>query len=304
MTSQRRAIFAFCVLALGLSSSALGQSLTFSSRDSETPIDVTADGGIEWRQTQKIFVARGNAKAVQGDVSVTADELVAHYRESPAGATEVFRVDAVGNVKMTSSDESATGAAAIYDIDKSVLVVEGDPVVLKTGKGSMTARTALQYWSKEFVAVAEGDAEAVDGQRRLRADKLTAYFRDRDAKGGAKTGRATTGSFGRNELVLVRGEGNVRLTTAKEILRGDRGEYNLETGVAKLEGGVKMTQGQNQLNGAFAVVDTKAGTSRLFGSAAEAGVPGPRDDARVKALLAPRPRKDPLVPAVPSGSGG
>ena len=304
----RRAMFALGVLALGLSPSALGQSLTFSSRDSETPIDVTADGGIEWRQTQKIFVARGNAKAVQGDVSVAADELVAHYRESPTGATEVFRVDAVGNVKMASADETATGAAAIYDIDKAVLVVEGDPVVLKNAKGSMTARRALQYWSKELVAVAEGDAEAVDGQRRLRADKLTAYFKDRGAKDGAKdgakTGNATTGSFGRAELVSVRGEGNVRLTTAKEILRGDRGEYSLETGVAKLEGGVKMTQGQNQLNGAFAVVDTKAGTSRLFGSAAEAGVPGPRDDARVKALLAPRPRKDPLAPAVPAGSGG
>lgn len=282
-----------------LSAAAWAQSLTFSSRDSDKPIEVTADGGIEWRQNEKLFIARRNARAVQGDVSVAADELVAHYREAPGGGTEVFRVDAVGNVKMSSADETATGSAAIYDIDKAVLVIEGSPITLKTAKGSMTAQSLLQYWSKERIAVAEGDAEAEDGERRLRADRLTAYFRE---QGGQASSRA--GSFGRNELISVRGEGNVRLSTKKEVVRGERGEYNFETGVARLDGGVKMTQGDNQLNGAVAVLDTKAGSSRLFGSAAEAGGSGVRDDARVKALIAPKPRKEPMASAAPGKTGG
>lgn len=277
---------------------AAAQSLSFSSRNSDKPIDVTADGGIEWRQKEKLFIARKNARASQGDVSVTADELVAHYREKPGGGSEVFQVDALGNVKMTSADETAAGAAAIYDIDRAVLVMEGDPISLTTANGSMTARGTLQYWSKERVAVADGEAEARDDTRRLKADRLIAYFKDADGGANAK------GSFGKNALSLVRGEGRVQMSTAKEVIRGDRGEYNLDTGIAKLDGAVKMTQGENQLNGAFAVLDTKAGSSRLFGSAAEAGVPGPKEDGRVKALLAPRPRTEPIAPAVPEKSGG
>lgn len=281
------------ITAVLLSTSALAQSLSFSSKDSDQPIDVTADNGIEWRQNERLFIARGNAKATQGDVSVTADELTAHYRTTPGGGTEVFRVDALGNVKMVSAAETATGGAAIYDFDKAVLVMEGDPIMLTTAKGAVTANRTIQYWANERVAVAEGNAEARDEERRLQADRITAYFKE--AAPGAKKGTP-----GDNELRLVQGEGNVRMTTAKEVIRGQRGEYNLESGVAKLDGSVNITKDNNQLSGAFAVVDTKAGTSRLFGSAREAGVSGPADDSRVKALLAPKPRREPL----PRGAGG
>jgi hypothetical protein len=57
-----------------------------------------------------------------------------------------------------------------------------------------------------------------------------------------------------------------------------------------------MTRDNSQLNGGFAVVNLKSGISRLYGSAAEARVPGgvlpPR---RVNALLAPRPRANDSV---------
>ena len=72
-------------------------------------------------------------------------------------------------------------------------------------------------------------------------------------------------------------------------MRGARGEYNRETGIAKVEGKVTLTQGQNQVQGGFAVIDTKAGTSRLFGSATEAKTSSPGANNRVKALIAPKP---------------
>ena len=162
---------------------AFGQSLSFTSKDPNKPIQVTADQGIEWQQTDKRFIARGNAKATQGDINVTADELTAHYRETKSGATEVYRVDAIGRVTIASKDETASGAAAVYDFDKEVLVIEGSPVTLSTPTGKVTAQQAIQYWSKEKVAVAEGDAEAQDETRDIKADKLTAFFAE--AKPGA-----------------------------------------------------------------------------------------------------------------------
>ncbi len=271
------------VLAGALPSVVMAQSLSFTSKDPTKPIQVTADQGIEWQQKDKRFVARGNAKAIQGDMNVSADELTAHYRETKGGGTEVYRVDAFGKVSITSKDEAASGAAAVYDFDKEVLVIEGNPVSLTTASGKVTARQAIQYWSKEKVAVADGDAEAQDETRRIKADKLTAYFSDTPAKG--KNTDATRG-----DIRLVQGEGNVVLTTAKESVRGTKGEYNRETGIAKIEGKVQLTQGANTASGGFAIIDTNAGTSRLFGSAAEAKTPGPAGNARVRALIAPKPQ--------------
>ena len=95
---------------------------------------------------------------------------------------------------------------------------------------------------------------------------------------------------------------NVRLATAKGLARGDRGDYNLETGIATIEGSVKITQDNSQLNGGFAVVNTKTGISRLYGSAAAAGMPSPRENTRVKALIAPSPGS-PAEPAAAAGGG-
>ncbi len=284
---------------------AAAQSLSFSSKDSDKPITVTAKEGLEWRQTEKQFVARGDAKAVQDETEVTADQLVAHYREKPGSTgeesgSEVYRVDAVGHVIVKSKNETATGDAAVYDFDRKVLVMQGEQVNLVTGDGNVTAHKTLQYWSDQNVAVAEGDAVAVDttpgnAGRRIRADRLTAFFRDAGDKKGAAKGR---------DLIFLQGAGNVVLTTKTEIVRGDRADYNLDTGMATVEGGVKMTRDKNQLNGGYAVVNVKGGVSRLYGSAAEAkGAPGAgaAPPARVRALLAPNNKSTDNAP-MPQGN--
>ncbi|MBL8643388.1 MAG: hypothetical protein JNK21_05600 [Rhodospirillaceae bacterium] len=291
-------ILALTTAILVMPALAAAQSLNFTSKDPNRPIEVTADQGIEWQQSGRMFVARGNAKAKQNDMSVTADELTAHYRDTRTGGTEVYRVDAVGNVTIASSSEQATGSSAVYDFDKEVLVIAGGPkpVTLTTATGKVTAEDSIQYWQKEKVAVAQGNAEAQDETRRIRADKLTAYFTD-DNTAASKDSTLKTG-----EIKLVQGEGNVTLRTAKETVKGTRGEYNRDTGIAKVEGNVTMVQGQNQISGGFAVVDTKAGTSRLFGSAAEAKTASPRADGRVRALIAPTPRSaaDSAAPETPA----
>ena len=287
--AARHAVMLGLALAV-LPAAAMAQSLSFTSKDPDKPIEVTADAGIEWQQTDKRFVARGNAKARQGELSVAADELTAHYRDTAGGATEIYRVDAIGNVRIASASETATGGAAVYDFDKAVLVIEGKPVTLTTTSGKVTADEAIQYWAKERVALADGNAEAEDGSRRIRADRLTAFFR------GAPAGGGTASGLRQGEIRLVQAEGNVVLRTAKETVRGSRGEYNRDTGIAKLEGQVMMTQGDNQLQGGFAIVDTKAGTSRLFGSAAEANTSSPRPGARVRALIAPKPQSAATAP--------
>jgi len=270
-----------------LATSNLGnaQSLSFSSEDPESPIEVLAERGIEWQQSDKRFIARGSARATQGEVTVLADTIIAHYRDNEEGNTDIYRVDAIGDVTIQTSTEKATGSAAVYDFDQSVLVIEGEPVRLETDGSVVTAEDTLQYWEAQRVAVAEGNASAEQEGQQLKADKLTAYFKD--SPEGADEKIDPRGS-GISKLFAF---GNVRLDTGAEVIRGDRGSYDLETGIATLDGSVKITQEQNQMNGGFAVVDTNKKVSTLYASAREAGMQPPTENSRVRALIAPRPRQ-------------
>ena len=44
------------------------------------PIQITSQDGIEWRQAEQMVIAKGDAKAVRGTVTVTGDRLIAWYR--------------------------------------------------------------------------------------------------------------------------------------------------------------------------------------------------------------------------------
>lgn len=51
------------------------------------PIAITARDGIDWRQDQREVIARGDARAVRQDVTVTADRLIAFYRPKDGAAS-------------------------------------------------------------------------------------------------------------------------------------------------------------------------------------------------------------------------
>ena len=110
----------------------------------------------------------------------------------------------------------------------------------------------IEYWEKRGLAVARGDAIAIRGDNRLRADVLRAHF-EKDEKGKASVRR-------------VDAIDNVVITTPDEIVRSNRGKYDVKTGIARLTGSVRITRGNNQLNGANAEINLNTGVSKLFGN--------------------------------------
>jgi lipopolysaccharide export system protein LptA len=251
----------------------------FDFSASDEPLEVTAEQGIEWRRDEKVYIARGNARAARGELSVTADVLTARYREGADGKIDIFSIEADGNVRLASTDSVVTGERAVYDIDKAVLLVTGDNLKAVTEKATVTARDSLEYWDTERVIVARGDAVAVEGDRRVEADMLTGYLR-RAGEGGGTAGDAEGG------LYQVEAEGDVLLTTADEVVRAAKAVYNLDKEIATLTGGVKITRGENQLNGDYAEVNLKTGVSRLMGNpSATGGSDG--GDGRVHTLIIP-----------------
>jgi len=79
------------------------------------------------------------------------------------------------------------------------------------------------------------------------------------------------------KLQKVNAFGHVVVRTATETVTGDRGVYVPDTGIARIVGNVHITRGQNQLNGAAAIVNMHTGLATMSED------PG----ARVQGLIVP-----------------
>lgn len=286
---------AFALLA-SLATPTSAQMASLGSDNGQKPVEILADNGIEWHREQQRYLARGNASATQGETSVHGDVLIAYYRSQPGGGTEIFRYEVQGRARIVNPTQTAVGDKAVYDIDTGVLVMTGKSLKITTPTDTITARDSLEYWEKKRIAVARGDAVAVSAERRMTGDVLTAHFVEgrsapppqRTAARGQQTRArpqpaptpAASGSTGQR-MQRIEGFGSVHVSTPTDIVRADRGVYNADTSIAMMSGDVRITRGQNQLNGDFAEVNLNTGISRLL-TRADSG------DKRVRGLFVPQ----------------
>ncbi len=294
---------------------ALAQQIDLSSGG---PVAITAREGFEWREDEQMVLAIGDARAVRDNVTVVADRLIARYRkkagaEAPApgaprpllggqtGGNEIYRLEAEGNVRIFTATDEAVGDRAIYDIDQAVMVMTGRALRLTTPTQVLTARDSLEYWAQKQMAVGRGNAVAVttDG-RRLAADVLVAYMDDR-ADGGAPQAAARPGGaappMAGGKLKRMEAYGHVEARTVTDVVRGDRAVYVPETGVARVIGNVRVTSGENQINGPAADVNMRTGVARIIAD------PG----GRVQGVIVPNstpPAKTPPANTPPASGAG
>lgn len=259
-----------------------GGAFGLPSDKDNLPVAVEADQGIEWQQQKQIYIARGNAKAIRGDVTVYGQVLMAYYRKTAAGGSDIWRLEANGEVKIASPNETALGDKAVYDVDNGIFVLTGKNLKLDTPKAAITARDSLEYWQKMSYAVARGNAQATREDKSVRANVLTAHFTP-DQKGGL-------------QVKNIEAFQDVLITTPNAVARAMYGDYNLESAIAILKGSVKITRGDDQLNGECAEVNLNTGVSRLFSCAKK---------EQVRGLLVPKQSQLPEN-ALPMGkpSGG
>ncbi|MBO1075121.1 LptA/OstA family protein [Roseomonas marmotae] len=290
------------------------------------PVDITSTDGIEWRQNEQAVIARGDARAIREGVTLEGDRLIARYRpragqpaaqpanpapsgslaEGPSGGNEIWRIEAEGNVRISSATDRAVGDRAVYDMDQGVMVLTGRNLKLTTPGDTLTARDSMEYWPAKRMAVARGAAVVeTEDNRRISADTLVGYFLPEGQTAPPAPQRqatATTPGGARNvpgadsKLERVEAFGNVEIRTPQEVVRGDRGVYSTLTGMARLLGGVRITRGENQLNGQEAIVNMRSGVARLVAT------PG----QRVQGLIIPNQQsQDSLrVPGAQPRTGG
>lgn len=229
------------------------------STDSKEPLEVTADGTLEWLRTDKQFIATQNAMAKQGDASVAAAKLTALYRDGEnGGGMEIYRVNADENVILKSSDSTAYGDNAIYNLDEGLATLTGEDLRLISPDQTVTARDKFEYWVTDGRFNALGNATVVrpkptGGNDTLKADKISAVLKKNEQ--------------GQQVLDTLEATGNVVIITPGETVTGAYGIYRSASNKAEITGGVTIKRGPNTLEGERAIVDMNTNISTIYGAA-------------------------------------
>ena len=228
----------------------LSQSLNLATGNNDQPVEITADNGIEWQRDKQIMIASGKARATRGKARVEADILRAFYKKNKNGGSKLFRLEAIGRVKITSPTQKLTGEMGVYDLTKGILVLTGKKVSLISGKNIITANQQLEFYEKREMAVARKNARANHDGKVLRADTIVAlFFKNKN---------------GVTQLSRVQAFENVRLVNNTESIWADKGIYDVNSSIATLDGNVRITRTGSQLSGDSAIINLNTGVSKLL----------------------------------------
>jgi lipopolysaccharide export system protein LptA len=122
------------VVALGTAAAVTAARAQSMRHDTGLPIEITADS-LEVVQDQRVATFKGNVDAIQGDMVLSADELRVHYRDdgdgAPAGTGAIRRIEAEGNVFLSSPQETAQGTSGVYDVASNRVTIEGAVVLTR-----------------------------------------------------------------------------------------------------------------------------------------------------------------------------
>ncbi|WP_293904870.1 LptA/OstA family protein [Phenylobacterium sp.] len=123
----------------------------------------------------------------------------------------------------------------------------------------------LEVQNKACISIWKGKAEALQGEARLRADILKAFF---EPKAGTSGAGGATGSSACGDLIRIEAEGSVYYVTAKDQrVRGDAATYDASADTVTMTGDVVAVQGQNVLRGNRMVFNTDTGEGHMVGTA-------------------------------------
>jgi lipopolysaccharide export system protein LptA len=86
---------------------------------------ITARDSLEYWEKRQIAVARGDAEAVREDKRIKADVLTAHFTPGGKGELKLTKVDAFGNVRVSTATEFARGDNGVYYVEREFATLSG-----------------------------------------------------------------------------------------------------------------------------------------------------------------------------------
>lgn len=130
MNFVRNFFFSALLLIFGFGGATLAQS-ALKSHDTKQPIDISASR-LEVQPKQGRAVFAGAVKVVQGDLLIGAEKMTVFYdTKGKSEDPSISRLDATGNVTLTSKSEKVSGEWAIYDVERKLVTLGGKVVLIR-----------------------------------------------------------------------------------------------------------------------------------------------------------------------------
>lgn len=171
----------------------------------------------------------------------------------------------------------ATGLAAALLGGASAVSAQG--LGPNSGKGPVDiSGDEAEVQNKACVSTWRGNAEALQGEARLRANVIKIFFEPKPGTAGG------TGTGACGDLLRLEAQGSVYYVTSKDQrVRGDNGVYDASNDTVTLTGDVVAVQGQNVLRGNRMVFNTQTGEGHMVGAGG---------GARPRGVFYPAKKKD------------
>jgi len=106
----------------------------------------------------------------------------------------------------------------------------------------------MQWNDNERVAYAIGNAIAIQGNRKIKADKLIVYLEKNNAT---------------NEIILIKAEGNIIFTTLDEIATGEMATYDFIKNTIIIKNNVSLKKNDNIMKGDILEMNLNTGISQI-----------------------------------------
>ncbi len=132
-----KAVLVALALAPALAGSAPGSDpvSALKEHDIRQAIDISADR-LEVRTKDNVAVFEGRVEAVQEDLKLQADRITVHYQLRRADNADdrppaIARIDATGNVQLSSPSERVAGDWGVYDMEQKIVTLGGSVILTR-----------------------------------------------------------------------------------------------------------------------------------------------------------------------------
>jgi lipopolysaccharide export system protein LptA len=183
--------------------------------------------------------------------ALIAAQASAQQLKSPPNALQGSTQQAKGapNALQASTQESKGPPNALQGFSAN----RDKPVRIQAG--------SLEVRNKDKVATFSGDVHVTQGDTNLRSKTLVVFYEDDPTKNTMQA--AQPGPGGQQRIRRMEARGGVVVTQKDQIATGDTGEFDMQSNTVTLIGNVVVTRAQDVLRGQRLVVDLTNGVSRV-----------------------------------------
>jgi len=127
----------------------------------------------------------------------------------------------------------------------------------------------LEVREKDKMATFSGDVHVLNGDTELRCKSLVVFYEEETA-GSKNMKAADPGPGGEHSIKRIEAKGNVIVVQKDQHATGDAAIFNMRENIVTLTGNVVVTRAQNILRGQRLTVDLTNGVSKMDGGPVDA----------------------------------